>query len=98
MHKLLQKHGIVGGGKERSTGRKAAQAEERERLAAAYSKHAGKADMLERIAEEMPGGTTAKQVKRRRRRREGVHGCLGDVLSSEGPLRRKGATGGALSR
>ena len=64
MQKLLKKHGCTddgaAGGRK---GRKERMAAERVQLADAMRRHAGKPDMLERIADELTGVVTVKQVR-----------------------------------
>ena len=63
VQKLLKKHGVVddgaAGGRK---GRRERMAAEREQLAEAMRRHAGHPDMLERMADEMTGVVTVKQV------------------------------------
>ena len=64
MQKLLQKHGVTDSGAAGGrVGRKERMAAERAQLAAAMGRHAGLPDMLERIADELTGVVTVKQVR-----------------------------------
>lgn len=61
VQRLLRKHSITDGAK---VAKREAQAKERAALAEVYTRHAGSADYLELMVQDLPGVTSAKQVWR----------------------------------